>query len=210
MYQYAYRKFRSRAIEYLIAVNAFMFFLTIALPARFTMEYLALIPSRIMSHPWTFLTSMFVHAGIWHIFFNMFALFLFGSYLERLTSTNSFIKTYFIGGFFAAIAYIATAPLLGTWNVPAVGASGAVFAVIGALVVLRPNMTIYVNLLFPMPLWVFAILYTIMALGSMGGGMGGVAENAHLGGLLAGIVLGYYFKRNEKPQAYVYQGYRYY
>jgi membrane associated rhomboid family serine protease len=207
---YHARFIRSRIIDYLIVANAFMFLLTITFPPLFRL--FALTPATILIEPWTLLTSMFIHAGFGHILFNMIALFFFGSYLERITSTEDFLKVYFLGGVFAGLSYVFTSIF---FNIPdprisAVGASGAIFAVIGALVVLRPKMTIYLNFLFPMPLWMFAAFYVIMALGSMGAGLGAVAENAHLGGLIAGFIFGKYFKNRLKPTAYIYQGYRYY
>jgi len=205
---YPVANIRTRIIDYLIAANAFVFLLTLTFPPLF--RFLELTPSKVLFMPWTLITCMFVHAGFTHIFFNMIALFFFGSYLERITSTRDFLKVYFIGGVFAGLVYVFTSPLLGTVNTPAVGASGAIFAIIGAMVVLRPNMTIYMNFFIPMPLWMFAAFYTVMALGSIGSGMGGIAENAHLGGLVAGLVFGRLLKNKTPPTTYVYQGYRYY
>lgn len=203
---------RSRIIDYLIAANGLVFLMTLTFPALFGL--LALTPATFLREPWTIITSMFVHAGFGHIIFNMIGLFFFGSYLEKLVGHDDFIKVYFVGGIFAGIAYLFTSL---AFNIPdprisAVGASGAIFAVLGALVVLRPNMTVYVNFIFPMPLWLMAAIFTVFAIGSIGAGMGQVAENAHLGGLVAGLAFGYYFKHRSRPQetTYIYQGYKYY
>jgi membrane associated rhomboid family serine protease len=193
-------------IRYLIAANAFMFFVTIAAP-DFVYAYLALIPARILVTPWTILTSMFIHADLWHILFNVFfGIMMFGSFLESIIGVREFRKVYFIGGIFASLSYIFTSLVfrMPPPMIPAVGASGAVFAVMGMLVVLRPHQTIYFNLLFPMPLYVWAILYTLYALSSMASTLGGIAHNAHLGGLLFGVVYGYYYKRRMAPSGYTY------
>jgi len=193
-------------IRYLIAANAFMFFVTVAMPAL-VYTYLALIPARILLTPWTIVTSMFLHADVWHILFNVFfGIMMFGTFLESIIGPKEFKLVYMAGGIFASISYIFTSLVLGIPNpmIPAVGASGAIFAVMGMLVVLRPHHTIYFNLLFPMPLYIWALLYTMFALSSMIGTMGSVAHNAHLGGMVFGLVYGYYYKKKKMTNQYTY------
>ncbi len=194
---------RSRFIEYLVLANALMFIVSIAAPAT-VIRYLAVTPAHVFEMPWTLITNMFIHADLTHIFFNMFfGVIMFGGYLEGIIGEKEFIKTYFIGGVTAALFYVFFSLVFWIPHplTPAVGASGAVFAAIGALVVLRPNMKIYLYFFFPMPLYVFAGLYTLYGLFAIPTSMGGdVAVTAHLGGLLAGLVMGYMMeKRYETP-----------
>jgi membrane associated rhomboid family serine protease len=172
---------------------------------------LALKPATVLLKPWTLVTSMFVHADVSHLLFNMISLLFFGLYLERLLGEKEFLKIYFIGGVFASVSYVITSLLFGIPhpNVYGVGASGAIFAIMGTLVVLRPNMTILYNFLFPMPLYVWVILYTVIAVPSMFAG-GPVAHNAHLGGLLAGYFFGKYYKPWIPEEGGGTYGYRFY
>lgn len=201
-----------KLIEKIILANIAIFFITIAAP-DFVFDLMALQPSTVLHKPWTLITNMFVHAGLDHIFFNMIALFFFGVYLEGLVGEKIFGRIYFAGGLFASIAYVFTSLVFNIPppDIPAVGASGAVFAVMGALVVLQPNLTIFVSFFFPMPLYIWAALYTMYAASLMFFTMGNVAHNAHLGGLVAGLVFGYYLKKKITQQAYARQyGYRFY
>lgn len=202
--------FRRRVIEYLVLANAFMFIVRLAAPA-FTMDYLALTPAHIMQMPWTLVTNMFVHADFQHILFNMlFGVLMFGTYLERIIGEDEFAKVYFTGGLAAGLFFCLMSLVFGLPDprVSAVGASGAVFALIGALVVLRPNMRLYVYFLFPMPLWVFALLYLIYGLVAVPTGLSGeTAVTAHIGGLLAGALMGRGYRSRYQPQEYEYVRY---
>jgi len=173
----------------------------------------ALQAATVFARPWTLISSMFLHAGFGHLIFNMIALFFFGLYLERLVGEENFLRVYFIGGAFASLAYVFTSLVLGIPHayVYAIGASGAVFAVMAALSVLRPNTTVLVYFLFPMPLWVLMVLYVAMSVPAMFSPVGNVAHNAHLGGLIAGYLFGRYFKDKMGfiPQQSGMHGYRF-
>ena len=142
-----------------------------------------------LSQPWTIVTNMFVHASFGHIFGNMITLYFYGSYLINLLSERKFFFIYFLGGLAGNIAYLLMANPFSI----AIGASGAVFAVGGALAVLRPKMTVFVfPIPVPLPLWVVVIGgFLIMT-------SPGIAWQAHLGGLALGLVVGYYFRRNTR------------
>ncbi|HEX54940.1 MAG: rhomboid family intramembrane serine protease [Candidatus Altiarchaeales archaeon] len=204
------------AIELIISINVVVFIIEVFAMSMGRFEFIlnnfALIPEFIIEKPWTIITSIFLHADAWHLFLNMFVLYFFGLYLERLVGERNFLRTYFIGGICASAAYLITSFFfdIPPPSVPAIGASGAVFAVMGALVVLRPRLTILVNFFFPMPLWMWAMIYTFIALTDMLTTMGGVAHNAHLGGLIAGIYLGNKFKRRISGYAHDYFTVRYY
>jgi uncharacterized protein len=198
---------KSRMIEYIIIVNAMFFVLELGKNTSvFAWKYLALTPANVFNMPWTILTSMFMHASFEHILFNMFfGVFMFGTYLERIVGEREFTKVYFLGGIAASLFYVFLSLAFGipSPNDTAVGASGAVFAVIGALVILRPNLTIYLYLLFPIPLWMFAVGYMIYTVIAIPTDMAGnTAVTAHVGGLLAGLAFGrlYKDKYTEQPQ----------
>ncbi len=145
-----------------------------------------------IDYPWGIVTSMFLHDGFFHIFANMFTLYFFGSYVYRLLGTRKFLITYLGGGILGGIFFV----LLGTLLAPdslalAIGASGAVFAIGGALTVLRPGIKVFIfPIPVPLPLWVAVIggffILSLMPL---------VAWEAHLGGLVFGLLAGYSFKK---------------
>jgi len=193
---------KKQAIEYIILANALVFFLTIIMPGVLG-ALMPLQPATLFSRPWTLITSMFIHADLNHILFNMISLFFFGTYLEQVIGQKDFLKVYFLGGLAAGLMFAAISLTLGIPDPRsiALGASGAISAVMGALIILRPNLTIYLYFLFPMPLWVWGIVF-IIAESLYTPSMSGVAHSAHLGGILAGLIFGYYFKRkggHEQP-----------
>jgi membrane associated rhomboid family serine protease len=202
--------FRGRVIEYLVLANAFMFIVRLAAD-RWVMHYMALTPAYITQMPWTVITSMFIHADFFHILFNMlFGVMMFGSYLERIIGEREFTKVYFIGGLAASAFYVfmSLALHMPSPYIAAIGASGAVYAIIGTMVVLRPHMSIYIYFLFPMPLYIFAGLYLLYGLIAMPTGMAGnTAVTAHVGGLLAGLMMGRAYKVQYRPPEYEYVRY---
>jgi membrane associated rhomboid family serine protease len=144
--------------------------------------------------PYQLITYAFVHQGWTHIFFNMFALFMFGRSLEELWGPRRFLVYYFASVLAAGLTQLAFTALTGTIY-PTVGASGGVFGVLLAFAMIFPRQRIL--LLFPpipMPAWVFVTLYGIAEL-VMGvlGTQEGVAHFAHLGGMFGGaLVIAYW------------------
>jgi hypothetical protein len=160
-------------------------------------DLLALKPSNILQGKviWAFVTSMFLHAGVGHLFVNMLSLLFIGSFVERLIGKKRFLGIYLGGGLFAGLFFVLVSYFTGTdLNVYAVGASGAIFALGGLLAVLTPRLPVLVFFIIPMPMWMamigmLAILW-VMSL-SLGLPIGNVA---HLGGLLVGVGYGVYLK----------------
>ena len=148
--------------------------------------YLGLIPYYFTERPWTIFTAMFVHDGFWHLFFNMLVLFFFGSYLSRLVGNTWLTLVYFIGGLAGNLLYL----VLGQDLSIAVGASGAVYAVAGALAVLVPKLRVYVWFVIPMPLWAMVLVFMVVF-----SFLPGIAWQAHIGGLVIGVLAGLYFRR---------------
>jgi len=161
------------------------------------------IPERAFDAPWTFVTSMFLHADFSHLFFNMFALFIFGMYLEPLVGSKRFLMIYFLTGIMGNFGYMLTAT---SAAIPGIGASGAVYGVIGTMALLRPFALVFAGGFVPMPMIIVAIFYAITEF------MGlfvpsNIARGAHLGGLFLGVGLGLLFRKElkeEKPKKHEY------
>ncbi len=183
-----YQGFRLTPIWFLIILNLIIFIATAIFPELIFL--LGLSPATSLQQPWTIVTNLFVHAGLWHIFANMLTLYFFGSYLSRLVGDRRFLITYFGGGILGNILFILLGPLFSI----AIGASGAVFALGGALTMMRPRLTVFVfPIPAPIPLWAadiggFVILSFIPF----------VAWQAHLGGLVFGLIIGYFFRKRER------------
>ncbi|MFC1862215.1 rhomboid family intramembrane serine protease [Chloroflexota bacterium] len=182
------RGFNLGPIGFLIVMNLILLVVTyVRLDLRFS---LGLTPALFLARPWTIITAMFIHAGIWHISGNMITLYFFGSYLLNLVGERKFWIVYLCGGILGNILFILLAPAFSV----AVGASGAVFAVAGALTVLRPRMRVFVfPIPAPIPLWV-AVIGGFLILSFMPF----VAWQAHLGGLVCGLIAGYFFKEGDR------------
>ena len=188
------RGFSLNPILVIIVVNFLLFIATII--NGDIIYYLGLIPIEFIRHPWTILTNMFVHAGFGHIFGNMITLYFFGSFLSQLVGRNKFLMLYFGGGILGNILYL----LLGEPLSIAVGASGAVYAVAGALVMMMPNLKVRLYFILPMPLWVVVLVF--FGLWSIPGFMPGIAWQAHLGGLIVGLIAGYFFRKKGRYYYY--------
>lgn len=152
---------------------------------------LALWPIGAGFAPWQLVTYSFLHAGLAHLFFNMFALFMFGSDIERLFGARWYTAFYFVCVVTAALAQLAVAALTGGPPYPTVGASGGVFGLLLAFGMYFPRRTV-VLLIPPIPMraWVFVTLYGILELYlGITGTAAGVAHFAHLGGMLGGYLM---------------------
>ncbi|MDP3880348.1 MAG: rhomboid family intramembrane serine protease [Dehalococcoidales bacterium] len=180
--------FQLGPIGFLIVINLILLIVTSIRPQFIFV--LGLNPASFLERPWTIITSMFVHSGFGHIFANMLTLYFFGSYLLSLIGERKFFIIYFGGGILGGVLYILLAPPFSI----AVGASGAVFAVGGALTVLRPKLTVFVfPIPVPLPLWMVVIGgFLIMSFSPL------IAWQAHLGGLAFGLAAGYLFKKSRR------------
>lgn len=196
----SYQSFKLSPILILIIVNFLLFIATIIVPELIFL--LGLQPAGFLSRPWTILTSMFIHAGFWHIIANMLTLYFFGNAVLRLVGAGRFLIVYFGGGILGGIFYIILTLLggilsnrfLGSPFIPVVGASGAVFALGGTLTMMRPRLTVFVfPIPVPIPLWL-AVIGGFLILSFLPY----IAWQAHLGGLVLGLVAGYIFRRRER------------
>ena len=189
-------------VKNLIIINVLVYMATALLPVgneiiRFCALWFGASPFGEF-HSYQFVTYMFLHASVEHIFFNMFALWMFGRTLEYELGSKRFLTYYMVCGVGAALIQLATAYLTGEMPIQLVGASGAVMGLLLAFGVMHPNAVIML-LIPPIPMkakW-FVVIYGVieMFLGWTGFG-GNVAHFAHVGGMLWGLLLLQWWKRN--------------
>jgi membrane associated rhomboid family serine protease len=188
----AYQRFRLSAVWIIIGINLLVFIPTL-INRELIFYFLGFQPAGFLSRPWTILTNLFVHSGFWHILANMITLYFFGSFLYRLIGRNKFLLIYFAGGILGNIVFFLLPPSpLAT----AVGASGAIFALAGVLVVLMPKLRVLLYFIVPLPLWVVVLVFMVIWTFLFGFAFEtNIAWQAHLGGLVLGLVAGYFFRR---------------
>lgn len=138
-----------------------------------------------------FITAIFLHGDITHLFFNLFALFFFGISLEKLIGSRKFLLIFLLSGIIANIISV-------NFYESSLGASGAIYGVMGALVVMRPFMIVWTFGML-MPLFIASILWvTADVLRTMGAfGPTNIGSIAHLSGILIGILLGLLLRKNK-------------
>jgi membrane associated rhomboid family serine protease len=179
-------------VKILLVTNIGVYLLNLIVPAM-TLG-LGLSPRDVFTNLalWQVVTYMFLHStsGVGHILFNMLALWMFGTELERTWGTRFFTKYYFISGIGAAATTLGLALFSDAiYFSVTVGASGAIYGLLLAWALYFPHRTIYLYFLFPIPARVFVtIIGAIAFLSSLGGPGSGVAHTAHLGGLVVGYV----------------------
>jgi membrane associated rhomboid family serine protease len=165
-------------------------------------DRISFVPALAQSEPWRFLTSAFAHGGLTHIAFNMYALWVMGSYLEPMLGRARFVAIYLLSALGGSVMYLllSTPPTpadiatgdYGMWWTGAVGASGAVFGLFGAFLVLQRRLGRS-----------SAGMYVIIGINAViGFVIPGIAWQAHLGGLLTGAAVAAgiaYSGRNRGP-----------
>lgn len=191
------------AVKVLIITNGVIF--AIQALAQMPMpvsQWLGLVPHSVIFKGWLWqlVTYMFLHGGLMHIAFNMLALWMFGSQLERVWGAREFLRYYFITGIGAGLINVAFTP---TSHIPTIGASGAIFGLLLAYGVLFPNNLILLYFFIPIKAKYFVILFAaIEFLLSRSYTSDGVAHFAHLGGMAVGFI---YLKASPLAQRYVWQ-----
>ena len=185
----------------LILINVILFILFIILTSTefLSIDFIALQPANIFAgqYVWTFLTSMFMHGGVFHLFVNMLSLFFIGSLVERILGKKRYLWFYLISGLIAGLFFVLFSLVFpADFNAYAVGASGALFGLVGILVLLTPNLPVYV-MFIPIPIKIkyaaiglLVVLWIISITTSLG-----IGNTAHLGGLIAGLGYGFYLKK---------------
>ncbi len=205
------------AVKNIIIINVLIMVMT-SLNGDFMYEKFSLFyPTSPFFHWWQPVTHMFMHGGFWHLFFNMYTLFIFGSVLERVWGVKKFLVFYFVTGLGAALVHTGVEWLqMQAWlgqaaegsasamasihqlkMTPTVGASGAIYGVLMGYAMLYPDSIM--TLVFP-PIsmkakWFVLIFAAIELLTGVTGTGGGIAHFAHLGGLVFGFLLMMYWKK---------------
>lgn len=171
-------------VKYLV-IAAVVIYLLQALGAGSEMIYIfGLIPNWVITKLflWQLGTYLFLHGSFWHLFWNMFALWMFGCELERFWGSREFLKFFFVTGVGAGILSVVVQPFS---QIPTIGASGSVYGILMAYGLLFPERLVYLYFLFPVKVKYFVaflgIVTFISAIGSPGGP---IAHMAHLGGML--------------------------
>mgnify|MGYP001773522286 CR=1 FL=1 len=203
---YIVREVRPLATFTLIAINLVVFGLTSIVGRTFMIYNFGLVPATILAAPdlssllygvFTIFTSMFIHDGFLHIFFNMWGLLILGRDVEILLGRSRFLALYFASGVVGELAYAFTSYYFPSNRfapyTPAVGASGAVFGVMGAFGVLFPRRPLALFLyLIPIVapayivILILALLQTLLAFTMP---FSSIAYSAHIGGLIMGLGL---------------------
>lgn len=167
----------------IIVANVAVFFLQATFPPL--TDLFAFVPAYAFIRPWTIVTYMFLHGGIFHIFFNMLIFYFLGPRLEARLGGRNFLWLYFLSGITGGLLSIPFTPF-----VSIVGASGAVFGIMLGAARYWPDDRIFIiPIPFPIPLRVWVIGMTVMSLWAGFSGAGGnVAHFAHLGGFLGGFL----------------------
>jgi membrane associated rhomboid family serine protease len=180
-------------IRKLIIANVVAFLISSVAPG--IMLWFGLRPADVFGRLqiWQPVTYMFLHGGLFHLLFNMLALWMFGVELERMWGSRYFLKYYFVTGVGAAATtlVLSLVPMAGgeqLYYSLTVGASGAVYGLLLAYGLYFPDRPIYLYLVFPIPAKYFVMIVGAISFFSSLGGASGVAHTAHLGGLLAGYL----------------------
>jgi len=145
--------------------------------------------SKVLQQPWSLVTYIFLHGSANHIVSNLFSLVLFGFILEKIVGSKNFLVTFFSAG-------IAAGMVSTFFYSSVIGASGAIFGIVGVLAVIRPKMVV---LAFGMPIPMLAAVVMWAAL-DLGGVFypSSVANIGHIGGLLAGVAVGFWLRPKYK------------
>jgi membrane associated rhomboid family serine protease len=177
----------------LIAANVVVF-IAQSLAPRLTL-WLGLMPAAVLGQfqVWQLATYMFAHAGLFHLLFNMLALWMFGAELERIWGTRYFLKFYAVCGVGAGaltvlVSLFPAAFAASLYQAIVIGASGAIYGLLLAYALYFPDRPILMMLLFPIPAKYFVMIIGAIAFYSSLAVSGGVASATHLGGLLVGYL----------------------
>ncbi len=183
-------------VRRLLLANVVVFFITVlVLPGRIVSQ-LVLIPALLPIRPWTVITYQFLHAGFWHLLFNMVGLYFFGPRLESRIGSKHFLLLYLLSGVGGAVLSVFTP------GARIVGASGAVFGVLLGFARYWPREKIYVYALIPVEARVLVIFLAVLSLWSGIGGGGNIAHFAHLGGFVGGWIYLRLMERNSAARRF--------
>lgn len=193
-------------IKNLLIINGLVFLAQLTF-GDLLVQWLALWPVGLPAQlpqlfwPWQLVTAAFLHGGFGHLFFNMFGLWMFGMRIEGALGSQRFALFYFacvLGASLLQLLVISAPFLFGIGEpavVPTLGASGGVLGVLAAFGLLYPNEPIYLYFFVPIPAkWLVLGLAALDLYAGVTGSQAGVANFAHLGGMLVGALLIQYWR----------------
>ena len=187
------RKFKytfSHVTYYLIGINVVLYLLTnytsITVKGLPLLYSLSLVPMLVkQGFVWQIVTYMFMHGSWSHLFFNMYALLVFGLPVERELGSREFLLYYMLCGTLCGLANYLVTPLFGSGFMVILGASGAIYAVLFLVSVLAPRTTVLMFFIIPLKMPIAVLLMLAVELGSQIFGLNnGTAHLVHLFGLL--------------------------
>ncbi len=164
-----------------------------------SIDQVAINPSNILNglYIWTFLSSMFMHGGFFHLLINMLSLYFVGGLVEKLLGKKRYLSFYLIAGIVSSLLFVLVGYFFGMdLNSYAVGASGALFGLVGVLVFLTPDLPVYM-MFIPIPIkmkyaapGLLVVLWLISITANVP-----IGNIAHFGGLIVGLVYGIYIRK---------------
>ncbi len=189
-------------VKNILIINAILFAAQELLAASGRLDlaqYLALAPiDTVYFKPYQFITYMFMHANLGHIFFNMFGVYMFGSILENIWGSKRFLNFYLLCGLGAAALQVGVNYFTGEFAYLR-GASGAVFGLLVAFAMMFPNT--YLNIYFLIPVKAKYLVTAYAAIEIAGALMNRADDNishlGHIGGLIVGVIIMLIWKRNK-------------
>jgi len=182
------------AVKFLLIVNTVVFAIQTFADDRITLLF-GLVPRLVWDdyYVWQLFTYQFLHGGLFHLLFNMLALWMFGCDLERRWGSAFFLKYFFVSAVGGGLLNTLITP---NQMVPSIGASGGIYGILLAYGLIYPNQVVYFYFLFPIKMKHFVwIIGAISFYSSITPGQSGIAHLAHLGGML----FGYLYLRGGNP-----------
>jgi len=178
----------TEAIKILIAINAIVFFFRFVAQSQFDLaQIFGLSASSVWPRVWQPVTYMFIHGDFFHIFMNMFVLWMFGSELESIWGRQGFLKYYFTTGIGSGLVWLIFN--IGNPFTVLIGASGAIYGILLAYGLMFPNRKIMIYFLFPVKVKYFVIFLGAMAfVSSMGTSASNISHLTHLSGMVMGYL----------------------
>jgi membrane associated rhomboid family serine protease len=163
----------------------------LALPASF---------HALLRKPWTIITHMFYHEDVWHIISNMLWLWAFGFIMQDLTGNKKIVPVYIYSGLLGAVAYMVSFHFIPSFKpsldvAHAIGASAGIMGIAVATTVIAPGYRIFPMLNGGIPVWILTMIFLIIDLATIPGGINSGGHIAHLGGALGGFLFIFFLRR---------------
>ena len=183
--------FKSRnftdAIKILISINALLFLLRYIAQSQFDLaQIFGLSSNSVWPMIWQPFTYMFIHGDFFHVFMNMFVLWMFGSEMESIWGKKEFLKFYFITGIGSGLLWLV---FNFSGNAVLIGASGAIYGILLAYGLMFPNRKVLIYFLFPVKVKYFVIFLGLMAfVSSLSYSGSNISHLTHLSGMMIGFV----------------------